>query len=36
MINADDDDALNNEVILPLTARDKKMSAAAMMEVDEI
>ena len=36
MINADED-VLNNEVILPLTARDKKMSAAAMvMEVDEI
>lgn len=30
------EDVLNNEVILPLTARDKKMSAAAMMEVDEI
>ena len=37
VINADDGDVLNNEVILPLTARDKKMIAAAMMmEVDEI
>ena len=37
VINADDGDVLNNEVIPPLTARDKKMIAAAMMmEVDEI